>query len=138
GDIELIRSETNLGHGPALELARKQNRSQYIVTLDSDAFPLTDDWLPALRSRLTGQVKVAGIHHHRDYIHPSCLIIARQTLDDLHLTFLNEKDRPSQFDVAERISFELKARGLELGRLVRTEAQRRGSASEPVYLGSEY
>src|SRR5215510_7968959 len=63
GDIDLIRSEINLGHGPALELARSKTRSPYLVALDSDAFPLSDDWLPRLRARLNDQVKVAGIHH---------------------------------------------------------------------------
>jgi len=138
GDIDLIRSETNLGHGPALELARSKTYSPYIVALDSDAFPLSDEWLSQLRAKLNDRVKVAGIRHHRDYIHPSCLLIARETLDDLNLTFLNEKDQPSQFDVAERISHEVKASGFELAGLERTGAQRRGSISEPVYLGSEY
>lgn len=138
GDIDLIRSETNLGHGPALELARKQTTSPYLVTLDSDAFPLCHEWLADLRARLHDRVKIAGIRHHRDYIHPSCLMIARQTLDDFKLTFLNEKDRPSKFDVAERISADLKGRGYQLSGLERTAAQRRGSAAEPVFLGSEY
>jgi glycosyltransferase involved in cell wall biosynthesis len=138
GDVDLIRNPINQGHGPALEQARQATRSSYLVTLDSDAFPLAPDWLTRLRERLQGRVRVAGILHHRDYIHPSCLIIARQTLDELGLTFLGEKDRPSRLDVAERISVELKARGYAISGLVRTAAQRRGSAAEPVYLGSEY
>jgi len=138
GDIDLIRSETNLGHGPALELARSRTHSPYIVALDSDAFPLCDDWLSRLGATLNEQVKVTGIRHHRDYIHPSCLMVARETLDDLNLSFLNEKDQPSQFDVAERISHDLKRRGFKIAGLNRTAAQRRGSVSEPVYLGSEY
>ena len=138
GDIDLIRSETNLGHGPALELARSRTRSPYLVALDSDAFPLSDGWLDGLRARLNDEVKVAGILHHRDYVHPSCLLIARGTLDELKLTFLNEKDQLSQFDVAERISHEVKRRGFSIAGLKRTGAQRRGSVSEPVYLGSEY
>jgi glycosyltransferase involved in cell wall biosynthesis len=138
GDIDLIRSDKNLGHGPALELARKHTTSPYLVTLDSDAFPLREDWLPQLRGRLNERTKVAGIRHHRDYIHPSCLLIARETLDHLNLSFLNEKDRATKYDVAERISVDLKAKGYTLAGLERTAAQRRGSASEPVYLGSEY
>lgn len=138
GDIDLISSETNLGHGPALELARSKTQSPYIVALDSDAFPLCDEWLPRLRAALSDRVKVAGIRHHRDYVHPACLLIARETLDDLNLSFLNEKDQPSQFDVAERISHEVKQRGYQIAGLKRTSAQRRGSVSEPVYLGSEY
>jgi glycosyltransferase involved in cell wall biosynthesis len=65
-------------------------------------------------------------------------MIERETLDDFNLTFLNEKDRPSKFDVAERISVDLKGRGYALAGLQRTAAQKRGSASEPIYLGSQY
>lgn len=138
GDIDLLRIGKNIGHGPALELARARTRAPCVVALDSDAFPLVDDWLPRLRARLDGQVKAVGILHHRDYLHPSCLLIERKTLDEWELSFLNEKDKPSGLDVAERISHEIKRRGFEISGLARTVAQRRGSASEPVYLGSEY
>jgi glycosyltransferase involved in cell wall biosynthesis len=138
GDIDLIESKRNLGHGPGIELARREIRSPYIVTIDSDAFPLSDDWLRRLHARLKDKVKVAGILHHRDYIHPSCLMIARKTLEDLNLTFLDEKDCASRLDVAERISCEIRKRGFRIAGLERTGAKRRGSASEPVYLGSEY
>ena len=87
---------------------------------------------------LAGIGEDRGYWHHRDYIHPSCLMIARQTLDDFSLTFLDEKDRPSRFDVAERISRELQRRGYRLAGLQRTGALQRGSTAEPVYLGSEY
>src|SRR5689334_21334615 len=83
GDIELIRTSSNHGHGPALELARQALHTEYLITLDSDAFPLCDDWLLRLKALLDGGAWVAGIRHHRDYIHPSCLMIARRTLDDL-------------------------------------------------------
>jgi glycosyltransferase involved in cell wall biosynthesis len=138
GDIELIRRASNLGHGPAIELARREIRSPYIVTLASDAFPLSDEWLPGLRGRLEGQVRVVGIWPHRSYIHPSCLMITRQTLEEFNLSFLNEKDRPSKLDVAERISQEVKRRGYQITGLERTSAQQRGSAAEPVFLGAEY
>ena len=138
GDLELIESEVNLGHGPALELARGRTRSPYLVTLDSDAFPLTGDWLARLRARLDGGAAAAGILHHRGYIHPSCLMIARRTLDELGVSFHDEKDRPSRLDVAERISVEVRRRSGRLAGLERTGARRRGSRAEPVYLGSEY
>lgn len=138
GDLMLLRSEKNIGHGPALEYAREQTQSPFIVTLDSDAFPLQDNWLDLLESRIQGKVKVSGILHHRDYIHPSCLMIKRETLDTLDMTFLNEKHLPSKFDVAERITHAVRAVGYDIDGLARTTAQRRGSVSEPVYLGSTY
>jgi glycosyltransferase involved in cell wall biosynthesis/SAM-dependent methyltransferase/spore maturation protein CgeB len=138
GDIDLIRLEKNIGHGPALEKARAASDSEFIVTLDSDAFPVTDDWLERLRCRLDEHTLVAGIGHHRGYVHPSCLMIERRTLDRLGSTFLNEKGRPSKYDVAERLSHDVLQRGGKLALLERTTSQCRGSVSEPVYLGSEY
>jgi glycosyltransferase involved in cell wall biosynthesis len=138
GDIDLIRNDFNIGHGPALELARRAVRSPYLVTLDSDAFPIGDAWLSELRSRLDAHVKVAGILHHRGYIHPSCLMVGSDTMDAWKLTFLNEKSQPSRFDVGERISNEARRRGHEISGLTRTWESRRGSESEPVFLGSVY
>ena len=138
GDIQLIRNETNVGHGPALEQARAYSQSPILVTLDSDAFPISDNWLESLLSRLSATVKVVGIQHHRDYIHPSCLMIARETLDKLKLTFLNERMQASGFDVAERISHQVRASGFETCGLKITSFQKKGSQSEPIYLGSEY
>jgi glycosyltransferase involved in cell wall biosynthesis/SAM-dependent methyltransferase len=138
GDIDLIRNDFNIGHGPALELARRAVRSPYLVTLDSDAFPVSDSWLSELRSRLDAHVKVAGILHHRGYIHPSCLMVGSDTMDAWKLTFLNEKSQPSRFDVGERISNEARRRGHDISGLIRTWESRRGSESEPVFLGSIY
>ena len=138
GDIQLITNTSNTGHGPALEQARRATTSPYIVTLDSDAFPLSGDWLQRLCERLTGPVKLAGIRHHRDYIHPSCLAVERATLDQFRLSFLDEKGRPSQFDVAERISHEVRRRGFQISGLEQITSLRRGSISEPVDLGAEY
>ena len=138
GDIELIRAERNLGHGPGLELARASSRSEYLVTLDSDAFPLRDGWLGDLRARLDARVLATGILHHRDYVHPACMMLRRATLEAHGLDFLDEKDRPSRLDVAERISVTLKEQGYAIDGLARSGEQRRGSRSEPVYLGSQY
>jgi glycosyltransferase involved in cell wall biosynthesis len=139
GDLDLVEAAENLGHGPALELARSRTRSPILVTLDSDAFPLADDWLERLRARLEEGAAVAGILHHRDYVHPSCLMVARRTLDELGVTFRDEKHRGSGgLDVGERLSVEVRRRGGRLAGLERTADRGRGSASEPVYLGAEY
>lgn len=143
GDILLLRRPDNPGHGPALEyarayLAQHNLLAPYLVTLDSDAFPLADGWLAHLRGLLTEPVRAAGIRHHRNYIHPSCLMVASRTLDELGVTLLNEKDRPSRYDVAERLSVEILKHGGQIAGLERTRDFGRGSKSEPVYLGSVY
>jgi glycosyltransferase involved in cell wall biosynthesis len=136
--IDLIRLEKALSHGEALETAVVRSSSRYIVTLDSDAFPLNDNWLKYLRSLITNKTKVSGILHHRDYIHPSCLLIERKTLAEYKLNFLQTYTEGSKFDVAERISFQLKQQGFEIAGLCMTESLCRGSKAEPVYLGSSY
>jgi len=138
GDLELIETGTNLGHGPGLELGRRRTRSPYLVTLDSDAFPISDSWLGELRSRLDEGAGAAGVLHHRGYIHPSCLMVASATFGEMGVTLLDEKDRPSRFDVGERLSHEIRRRDGRLAGLERSAERRRGSRSEPVYLGSTY
>ncbi len=60
------------------EIARKDN-VQYIVTMDTDAFPVKANWLPYLIRQLDGQTVLAGIWRDElkaaipPYIHPSCL-----------------------------------------------------------------
>jgi glycosyltransferase involved in cell wall biosynthesis len=138
GDIDLIRNPRNLGHGRGLEQGREHSRAPYLVTLDSDAHPLSDSWLSSLRQRLTRKVKVVGIPHHRGYVHPSCLMVARQTLDEWQLTFLDGHDGGRRLDVAERVSLEVQRRGFRIHGLARTADLGRGSTAEPVYLGAEY
>jgi len=65
-------------------------------------------------------------------------VVKRTTLDEMDVSFLDEKDQSTQFDVGERISFEIKRRGYRISGLRRTTALRRGSMAEPIYLGSEY
>jgi glycosyltransferase involved in cell wall biosynthesis len=138
GDIDLIRNARNLGHGRGLEQGRQHSHAPYLMTLDSDAHPVSDSWLSSLRQRLTGTVKVVGIQHHRGYVHPSCLMVARQTLDEWQLSFLDGHHGGRRLDVAERLSLEVQRRGFRTHGLTRTADLGRGSASEPVYLGAEY
>ena len=42
------------------------------MTLDVDAFPLTDDWLTVLTGRLNDGAEVAGARLNRTYVHPCC------------------------------------------------------------------
>ena len=112
GDIDLIRNDSNSSHGPAIEQAVRQTQSRFIVTLDSDAWPLSPDWLARLRAMLQGNVKSAGILHPRGYVHPSCLMIERETVADLNLSFL--KSRIEGLDVGERITRDLLNAGYEI------------------------
>src|SRR4051794_5891645 len=54
GEIGLVRCPTDLGNGPALERARSGVRSPFLVVLDGDTSPVSDDWLSRLRGLLVG------------------------------------------------------------------------------------
>jgi hypothetical protein len=82
GSREWIRSQSgitgkllpfNIHHGPAADLGALAVRTEFLVLLDVDAFPLSDDWLPTVLDPLRAGCTVAGGHIHRQYVHPSYL-----------------------------------------------------------------
>ena len=76
--------DTKLAHIHAVPLQKlyeeaKKDGVKYIVTMDTDAFPITDNWLKFLLGRLDKKTVVAGVWRDElrkgiePYIHPSCL-----------------------------------------------------------------
>lgn len=63
----------NLHHGPAADLGALEARTEFLVLLDVDAFPLSDAWLPTVLDPLRAGCTVAGGYIHREYVHPSYL-----------------------------------------------------------------
>ena len=72
-DLDRLLLPVNLGHEVALDLGFLVARTEVVVALDVDAFPLQDDWLAELRGRLDAGAAVAGARLNRDYVHPCCL-----------------------------------------------------------------
>jgi glycosyltransferase involved in cell wall biosynthesis len=58
--VRAILLDRNLGHGAALDIGCLAARTRYVVTLDIDAFPISESWLPTLLALLDG-AHVAGI-----------------------------------------------------------------------------
>ena len=112
----------NYGHGWALDWAARRVRTRYLVTLDSDAWPVSDDWLPALLGALEGGAAAAGITYFRDYLRPACLAIETRTVRRYGLSFLRREPPSWQheelgtryWDVGEAVTMELRRRGLRL------------------------
>jgi hypothetical protein len=85
----------HLRHGQSLDRLVKRVRpgTEFIITLDTDSFPIRDGWIENLTGRLTGDVLVAGVWRDEmlpkkpAFIHPSCLAIRRSTLLDLGAGF---------------------------------------------------
>jgi hypothetical protein len=82
-------------HGRALDrlLRKVPAETEYVVTLDTDAFPVRDGWLENLIGRLERGASLAGVWRDemapeiRPYVHPSCLAARRETLLELGVQF---------------------------------------------------
>lgn len=77
----------NIYHGPAMDLAFLLARTEYVVALDVDAFPVTDGWLDELLAPLAAGKTVAGAEAARGYIHPCCLAMRTERFASLDHTF---------------------------------------------------
>jgi len=78
----------NIGHGPALDLGVLRAATSMVVVLDVDAFPVSDEWLPAVIDPLTDGAAIAGAHFHRGYIHPCFAALRRADFLDYRLSFV--------------------------------------------------
>lgn len=143
GIVDWMELPLNCGHGWALDYGSWHVKTRYLVSLDSDAWPVADNWLEELVGALDAGAAVAGIYHHRDYIHPSCLAIRTKTLRQHRLSFepylperAGEDDRlgRDRWDVGEHISTVMRARGGRLHRLPADKPQ----DSERKMLGTTY
>ena len=74
--VRVIELHGNAGHGVALDLALCSVRTRTALTLDSDAIPLTPDWVgPAVDPVRSGRATLAGLRSSRGYVHPVYLAI---------------------------------------------------------------
>ena len=77
----------NIYHGPAMDLGFLLSRTEYVVALDIDAFPVRADWLEVLQGCLRDGATVAGARAMRDYVHPCCLMMRLDRFVALRHTF---------------------------------------------------
>jgi hypothetical protein len=111
-------------HGASLDnLVKKVRRgTEFIVTLDTDSFPVRDGWLENLTGRLDEETLVAGVWRDEmlprkpAFIHPCCLAVRRDTFRQLGGTFTVG----SGADVAHNVTLAVEARGKRTGRLRRS------------------
>jgi hypothetical protein len=83
------------GHGGALDVLVRSTAASipYVITLDTDAFPIRDGWIDELISALESGYAVSGIYRDeisqriRPYVHPSCFCARRADLLAYGVTF---------------------------------------------------
>jgi hypothetical protein len=115
---------TDVRHGASLDLlVRKvRPRTQFIITLDTDSFPIRDGWIENLTGRLTDDALVAGVWRDEmlprkpAFIHPCCLAIRKQTLHELGAKFLVG----SGADVAHNVTLAVEEAGARASKLRRS------------------
>jgi hypothetical protein len=114
-------------HGRALDRLLKNlpEETEYVVTLDTDSFPIRDGWLENLLGRLRDGATLAGVWRDemapeiRPYVHPSCLAARRETLAGLGINFAREEGQ----DVGQNITAAVLAGGGSISRLRRSNAR---------------
>lgn len=85
--IELVRHRRNAGHGVALDLAVLRSSTRITVTLDSDAVPLTTDWLDHVVEPVRAGSVVAGLRATRGFAHPVLLAVDTREFVRRNLSF---------------------------------------------------
>ena len=103
--VRTLRLPVNLGHGLALDIGALLTSSEYLVTLDVDAFPLSEAWLPTLLDPLDEGAEVVGCAGYRGLAHPCGLAMRTARFVSARHTFVARfTGGPDGWDVGERIS----------------------------------
>jgi hypothetical protein len=115
---------SDVRHGASLDqlVRRVRPRTKFIITLDTDSFPIRDGWIENLTGRLTDDVLVAGVWRDEmlpakpAFIHPCCLAIRKRTLRELGATFMVG----SGADVAHNVTVAVEGSGARASKLRRS------------------
>ncbi|HET7467615.1 MAG TPA: aminoglycoside 6-adenylyltransferase [Candidatus Dormibacteraeota bacterium] len=113
-------------HMQALErlLQATDDNFEYVITLDTDAFPVKDGWIEHMKS-LLGNASLTGIWRDEmagvlePYVHPSCMCIRRDRLLRMQSPFSFEGVQ----DVGQRITREVLISGERIAPLRRSNAR---------------
>lgn len=90
--IRAFRIPVNIGHGRALDLGFLLARTPVVITLDSDAFPISTDWLDTVQDALGDpSIKAVGAWGRRDRLHPAFAAYRRSEVLASGASFHNYK-----------------------------------------------
>ena len=108
-EIHSVMLPGNLSHELALDIGVLLCATEYVVTMDVDAFPLHDRWLEELLAPLDAGAEVSGARLNRDYVHPCCWAMRTARFVEQGHSFRSryrprEEGRDASGDVGEDIS----------------------------------
>jgi hypothetical protein len=113
-------------HPAALDaLVQAAPDAEYLVTLDTDALPVRDDWLGQLLGRLDTGATLAGVYRDemaprlRPFVHVSCLAIRRADLGRLRVRFARGMGQ----DVGQNLTVAVRRDGGRISPLRRTNVR---------------
>lgn len=107
-----------LAHPRALDylVSRVSPDFDYIVTLDTDSFPVRDDWLDVLLDACKDGATLTGVYRNemaptiRPFIHVSGLCVRRRDLRALDVTFARKRSQ----DIGQNITEEFQRLGRKI------------------------
>lgn len=112
--VRTLLNRSNLGHARALDRGFLCVTTEYAVALDSDAFPISENWLDVLLGPLHQGMLVSGPDAYRSFAHPSAFATRTRTFIEHRMSFRSRKDprgtMNGRFDVGEGISADLPGR----------------------------
>lgn len=98
-----------LRHAPSLNrlVQKVRPETEFIITLDSDSFPIRDGWIENLTGRLSDDVWLAGVWRDEmvprkpPFIHPCGLAVRRERLHQLGVGFAKGSGADVGFNLTE-------------------------------------
>lgn len=107
--VRTVKLPVNLGHELAMDIGVLLAETEFVVTLDVDAFPLHDGWLAELLAPLDEGSMVSGARLNRHYVHPCCWAMRKERFVERGHSFRShyqprEQGRDASGDVGEEIS----------------------------------
>lgn len=77
-DVKSTRLPVNIHHGPAMDIGFLLSRTQFVVSMDVDAFPVSLRWMDEVIEPLRNGKLVSGVVTDREFVHPCFLAMERE------------------------------------------------------------
>ncbi len=87
-DVKLIAMPINVGHSIALDLAFYGCDTDIVVTIDSDAVPITHEWFDAIVEPIrSGSAVLSGARSSRNFVHPMAMAVDLRRFIEAEMSF---------------------------------------------------
>lgn len=100
--IRWIPLPFNVGHELAMDIGFLLARTEYVIALDVDAFPISKGWTDRLIGPLEGGYDVAGAHVRAGFVHPCCLAIRLDRFVSQQHSFMSRRGQRWAVDATDK------------------------------------